>query len=158
MGKRLKGWSTMLKSTRQMTRSRRTRSQTMTVRLSTTSATRPSSGWTLTSLQRLRRSTISRRSWRPSATPISPSFMVQQEDLQVACLTWEAWEELLGEPHLGLEVREELDPPLRRSTKSLLGTIVFSLDSNAFILHLVLNFLNLAQRRKGNKFYFQKKK
>merc|ERR1712203_1342067 len=80
--------------------------------------------------------------------PSSPSFMVQQEELQVACPTWEAWEELLGEPHLGPEVREELDPPLRRSTKSLLGTIVFSLDSNAFILHLVLNFLNLAQRRK----------
>merc|ERR1712066_1220237 len=78
--------------------------------------------------QRLRSSTISRRRWRPSATPSSPSFMVQQEELQVACLTWEAWEELLGEPHLGLEVREELDPPLRRSTKSLLGTIVFSLS------------------------------
>merc|ERR1719192_1673652 len=117
----------------------------MTARLSTTSATRPSSGWTLTSLQRLRSSTISRRRWRPSATPSSPSFMVQQEELRVACLTWE---ELLAEPHLGPEVREELDPPLRRSTKSFLGTIVFSLDSNAFILHLVLNFLNLAQRRK----------
>merc|ERR1719266_326536 len=121
-----------------MTTRSRTRSRTTTARPSTTSATRPSSGWTPTNLLRSRSSTRSRRRWRLSATRSSPSFTVQLEELQEACLTWEAWEEL-EEQHLGL-AKEELAPPLRRSTKSSLGTIVFSLNSNAFMLHFILNF------------------
>merc|ERR1712192_185721 len=61
------------------------------------------------------------------------------EKQQEACLTWEAWGEL-EEQHLEL-AREVPDPPLRRLTKSSsLGTIVFSLNSNAFMLHFILNF------------------
>merc|ERR1712183_39639 len=114
------------------------KSRTMTARPSTTSVTRPSSGWTPTSLPRWRSSTRSRRRWRVSATRLSPSFTVQLGELQGACLTWEAWEEL-EQQHLGPD-REVPDPPLRRSTKSFLGTIVFSLNLNAFMLHFVLNF------------------
>merc|ERR1712032_61636 len=45
----------------------------------------------------------------------------------------------LEEQHLG-PAKEELAPPLKRSTKPSLGTIVFSLNSNAFMLHFILNF------------------
>merc|ERR1712117_791854 len=119
-------------------------SQTTTARPSTTSATRPSSGWMPTSLLRWRSSMRSRRRWRQSATRLSPSFTVQREELQEACLTWEAWEEQ-EEQHLESD-REVPDPPLRRLTKSSLGTIVFSLNTNAFMLHFVLLKI-LAQRK-----------
>merc|ERR1711962_1169642 len=89
-----------------------------TRRLSTTSATRPSSGWTPTSLPRLRSSTRSRRRLRVFASPSSPSCTRTLEVLQVECLeeclTWEAWE-----VHQVLELLEELAvlvPPSRRST------------------------------------------
>merc|ERR1711963_1256578 len=95
------------------------------------SATRPSSGWTPTSLPRSRSSMRSRRRWRLSATPSSPSCMGQPEVLLVACLTWEAWE-VQEELHLEL-AKEEQAQPSRRLTKSFLGTIVFSWNSNAFM-------------------------
>merc|ERR1719466_319857 len=100
-----------------------------------TSATMPSNGWTPTSLLRWRSSMRSRRRWRQSATRLSLSFTVQREELQEACLTWEAWEEQ-EEQHRGPD-REVPDPPLRRLTKSSLGTIVLSLNTNAFMLHFV---------------------
>merc|ERR1711882_6045 len=81
----------------------------------------------------------SRRRWRLSATPSSPSCMVQPEVLLVACLTWEAWE-VQEELHLEL-AKEEPAQPSRRLTKSFLGTIVFSWNSNAFMLHFVWNSL-----------------
>merc|ERR1712079_559378 len=109
-------------------------------------ATRPSSGWTPTSSPRLRSSMRSRRRLRLSATRSSPSFMGQPEVLLAACLTWEAWE---VQEELLLEVaKEEPVQPLRRLTKSFLGTIVFSWNSNAFMLHFVWNSLE-----KLNKFY-----
>merc|ERR1712012_42854 len=108
-----------------------------TARPSTTSATRPSSGWTPTSSPRSRSSMRSRRRWRLSATPSSPSCMGQPE----------VQEELL------LEVaKEEPVQPLRRLTKSFLGTIFFSWNSNAFMLHFVWNSLE-----KYNKFYVEQK-
>merc|ERR1719381_123327 len=65
--------------------------------------------------------------------------LAEVEELNEGCLTWEAWVEQ-EEQHLGPD-REVPDPPLRRSTKSSLGTtIVFSLNSNAFMLHFVFNF------------------
>merc|ERR1719494_1816226 len=83
-----------------------------------TSATRPSSGWTPTSLPRLRSSTRSRRRLRVFATPSSPSCMrtleVLQEECPEECLIWEAWE-----VHQVLELLEELAVlvlPSRRST------------------------------------------
>merc|ERR1712018_37442 len=123
-----------------------TRSRMTTARPSTTSATRPSSGWTPTSSPRARSSMRSRRRWRLSATPSSPSCMGQPEVLLAACLTWEAWE-VQEELHLEL-AKEEPAQPLRRLTKSFLGTIVFSWNSNAFMLHFVWNSLE-----KLNKFY-----
>merc|ERR1712107_848127 len=56
---------------------------------------------------------------------------------------WEVQEEL----HLEL-AKEEQAQPLRRLTKSFLRTIVFSWNSNAFMLHFVWNSLE-----KLNKFY-----
>merc|ERR1719333_481772 len=83
-----------------------------------TSAMRPSSGWTPTSLPRLRSSTRSRRRWRVCATPSSPSCMrtleVLQEECPDECPTWEAWV-----VHQVLEELEELAVlvlPSRRST------------------------------------------
>merc|ERR1719370_2385672 len=99
-----------------------------------------------TSSPRSRSSMRSRRRWRLSATPSSPSCMGQLEVLLVACLTWGAWE---GQEELLREVaKEEPAQPLRRWTKSFLGTIVFSWNSNAFMLHFVWNSLE-----KLNKFY-----
>merc|ERR1712107_957010 len=80
------------------------------------------------------------------ATPSSPSSMVQPEVLLAACLTWGAWE-VQEELHLEL-AKEEPAQPLRRLTKSFLRTIVFSWNSNAFMLHFVWNSLE-----KLNKFY-----
>merc|ERR1712018_1067809 len=123
-----------------------TRSRMTTARPSTTNATRPSSGWTPTCSPRSRSSMRSKRRWRLSATPSSPSCMVQPEVLLGACLTWGAWE-VQEELHLEL-AKEEQAQPLRRLTKSFLGTIVFSWNSNAFMLHFVWNSLE-----KLNKFY-----
>merc|ERR1712107_28076 len=62
------------------------------------------------------------------------------------CLTWGAWE---VQEELLLELaKEEQAQLLRRLTKSFLGTIVFSWNSNAFMLHFVWNSLE-----KLNKFY-----
>merc|ERR1712107_393073 len=121
-------------------------SRMTTARPSTTSETRLSSGWTPTSLPRSRSSMRSRRRWRLSATPSSPSCMGQPEVLLEACLTWGAWE---VQEELLLELaKEEQAQPFRRLTKSFLGTIVFSRNSNAFMLHFVWNSLE-----KLNKFY-----
>merc|ERR1712210_354701 len=57
----------------------------------------------------------------------------------------EEFNEEQEEQHLGPD-REVPDPPSRRSTKSYLGTIVFSLNTNAFMLHFVLLKI-LAQRK-----------
>merc|ERR1712004_828393 len=78
--------------------------------------------------------------------PIITKLYGQPEVLLVACLTWGAWEvqEVL---HLEL-AKEEPAQPLRRLTRSFLGTIVFSWNSNAFMLHFVWNSLE-----KLNKFY-----
>merc|ERR1712156_1174252 len=95
----------------------RTRSAKTTRRLSTTSATRPSSGWTPTSLPKLRSLTRSRRRLRVFATPSSPSCMrtleVLQEECPEECLTWEAWA-----VHQVLELREELAVLVLQSRRS----------------------------------------
>merc|ERR1712073_88783 len=72
----------------------------------------------------------------------------QKEVLLVACLTWGAWE---VQEELLLELaKEEQAQPSRRLTKSFLGTIVFSWNSYAFMLHFVWNSLE-----KVNKFYVE---
>merc|ERR1719225_1747697 len=93
---------------------------------------RPSSGWTLTSLPRSRSSRRSRRRWRASATPSSPSCTPVPGARE--CLTWAVCPvACLEQEAPPLEVDPELDPPSRRSTKCIPSTSRSIVLNNPFM-------------------------